>query len=96
MEDVRCPSCGFNPALLQAGDRAIRTPTHCVICSSPIGAAAGRPVAGSEPMVAEQHSEAGWATWLESRRIERWIWFLFMVGLAIAATIGLVRSAAGV
>ena len=34
-----------------------------------------------------------WLVWLESRRVERWIWFLFMVGLAIAATVGLVRGA---
>jgi hypothetical protein len=59
-----------------------------VICDAPLSR-------GTEiPAVRPDHGlEAMWAGWLECRRVERWIWFLFMVGLAIAATVGLIRGA---
>jgi len=30
------------------------------------------------------HVESNWARWLEQRRVERWIWFGFLAGLALA------------
>ena len=51
----------------------------------------------TKPMFLDKASPCGlenaWARWQEARRVERWIWFLFMVGLALAATIGLIRGA---
>ena len=28
--------------------------------------------------------ESHWARWLEQRRVERWIWFGFLIGLGLA------------
>ena len=70
------------------GDMKI-LPSRCVICNSPLSL--------TKPMLLDNASPSGleraWARWLEARRVERWIWFLFMVGLALAATIGLIRGA---
>ena len=64
-------------------------PSRCVICDSPL------PLNG--PMSVDSPGTSGlekaWASWQEARRVERWIWFLFLVGLAVAATIGLIRGA---
>ena len=56
-------------------------PTSCEIC----GAASGRRprVAVLEPSETSQ-VESHWARWLEQRRVERWIWFGFFSGLALA------------
>lgn len=86
MEEIRCPSCGFQPTLLGGTDEIQHLPSHCAICSSPMG---HRSVTRNPA----PRAETEWASWLESRRIERWIWFLFMVGLAAIATVGLVRGA---
>ena len=86
MEEIRCPACGFHPTLAGETDEIRQLPSHCAICSAPMR---HRSVVRSP----EPRADTGWASWLESRRIERWIWFLFMVGLAVIATIGLVRSA---
>lgn len=78
--------CGFHPTLVGESDEIQHLPTHCAICSAPMGhrTTTRKPV----PRV-----DTGWTSWLESRRIERWIWFLFMVGLAVTATVGLIRGA---
>ena len=56
-------------------------PTSCEIC----GAAFGR---RSRLLVLEtpeiSQVESHWARWLEQRRVERWIWFGFLIGLALA------------
>jgi hypothetical protein len=56
-------------------------PTSCEIC----GAAFGRRprVVVLDPLEASQ-VESHWARWLEQRRVERWIWFGFFTGLALA------------
>ena len=33
-----------------------------------------------------------WHDWMETRRLERWMWFLFVIGLVTAGVIGLLRS----
>ena len=70
------------------GDMKI-LPSRCQICDSPLSV--------STPLFVEtpgnSNLEKAWARWQEARRVERWIWFLFLVGLALAATIGLVRGA---
>lgn len=87
-DSTRCPACGFTPSLVGDDDGIIRLPSRCLICNTPLAQAADRPSGKPDPGL-----EAMWLVWLESRRVERWIWFLFMVGLAIAATVGLVRGA---
>ncbi|MAC20526.1 MAG: hypothetical protein CMJ23_12795 [Phycisphaerae bacterium] len=87
-ESTRCPACGFTPSLVGDDDGIIRLPARCLICNTPLARTADHPSRKPDPGL-----EAMWLAWLESRRVERWIWFLFMVGLAIAATVGLVRGA---
>ncbi|MAH66486.1 MAG: hypothetical protein CMJ27_08870 [Phycisphaerae bacterium] len=56
-------------------------PASCEIC----GAAFGRRprVVVLDPSESSQ-VESHWARWLEQRRVERWIWFGFFTGLALA------------
>ena len=74
--------------LAEHGDMKV-LPSRCVICDSPL--------ALDKPMLLDNTGQSGlekaWARWQEARRVERWIWFLFMIGLALAAAIGLVRGA---
>ena len=85
---VRCPSCGFKPEMLgEYGDMKV-LPSRCVICDCPLSL--------TRPTLIDHDGGSGlekaWASWQEARRVERWIWFLFMIGLALAATIGLIRG----
>lgn len=64
-------------------------PRRCVICDSPLTITSPTLIEES----GEQGLESSWSSWLEARRVERWIWFIFMIGLALAATIGLIRGA---
>ncbi len=36
--------------------------------------------------------DAAWRSWQHAVRLERWIWFVFAVGLLVAGVIGLVRG----
>lgn len=87
VEVHRCPSCGFAPGLLEDSGEPHPAATHCVICDCPLFQPEPEPIA-----TAESGLESAWLAWLEARRIERWIWFVFMIGLALAATIGLIRG----
>ena len=64
-------------------------PSRCIICDSPLSL--------TRPIFVDNSNSSGlvnaWSRWQEARRVERWIWFLFMIGLALAATIGLIRGA---
>lgn len=88
-EAIRCQSCGFSPTLLGDDGHPQALPDRCLICDAPLVPSNSSPTGHS----ALGGLESAWASWLEARRVERWIWFLFMVGLVLAATIGLIRGA---
>ena len=79
-ESVRCPTCGC--VQTTAGDtEAAARATSCEICGASLGRRPRVVVLESpEPSQVESH----WARWLEQRRVERWIWFGFLAGLALA------------
>ncbi|MCP4835336.1 MAG: hypothetical protein GY895_11315, partial [Phycisphaera sp.] len=83
-ESVRCPTCGCIQSTAEEtshpGPYAARA-TSCEICGAPLGQRSRVVVLESpEPSQVESH----WAQWLEQRRVERWIWFGFLAGLAVA------------
>ncbi|MCP4012031.1 MAG: hypothetical protein GY728_02865 [Phycisphaeraceae bacterium] len=87
-ESVRCPTCGCvqttDGDTEAAGPHAARyaaRATSCEICGASLGRRPRVVVLESpEPSQVESH----WARWLEQRRVERWIWFGFLAGLALA------------
>lgn len=58
--------------------------TTCRFCENPLPS-----VAWSSP---QDVAQLQWQEWMDSRRLERWIWFLFVLGMVIAGLLGLVRS----
>ncbi len=61
------------------GPQVVRS-TSCVICDAPFGRRTRVLVLEeSETSQVESH----WVRWLEQRRVERWIWFGFLTGLAL-------------
>ena len=80
----RCPNCGMSRGVLyELSGQAVLEAT-CRICESPLPA--------SEPDSTVSQPQIQWQQWMATRRLERWIWFLFTVGMVIAGIIGLVRS----
>ena len=61
--------------------------TTCQICDNPLPRhASSRRVSSREEL------QIQWQTWMSARRLERWIWFLFVIGIVAAGVIGLARS----
>lgn len=80
----RCPNCGMSRGVLyELSGQAVLEAT-CRICESPLPT--------SEPDSTVSQPQIQWQQWMATRRLERWIWFLFTVGLVIAGIIWLVRS----
>ena len=80
----RCPNCGMSRAVLyELSGQAVLEAT-CRICESPLSTPATNSTA-SQPQIQ-------WQQWMATRQLERWIWFLFMLGMVVAGIIGLVRS----
>jgi hypothetical protein len=83
---IRCRTCGCVQTAIEdchlAASRAPRS-TSCEICGASLGQRSRVVVLEApEPSPVESH----WARWLEQRRLERWIWFGFLTGLAFALT----------
>jgi hypothetical protein len=88
-DTLRCPRCGCDPRL--SGGVIGRT---CAICGGPLPAAGAARRQPSTAVLPNPHDEeSAWQAWQHSVRVERWIWFVFAVGLLVAGVIGLVRGA---
>lgn len=81
---IRCRACGC--LQIDGEDSALDRldaagSTACRICGAPLRRRPRRAVSeASEISEVESH----WMQWLEQRRLERWIWFGFLSGLALA------------
>ncbi|MDC0429309.1 hypothetical protein OAL71_01905 [Phycisphaerales bacterium] len=92
-EAARCPNCGFAPSL-HAGSTVNRhddqhatlgprdAEGRCPICDENIRPPVPRSRTSSQTA---SGIDLAWEGWLEQRRVERWLWFLFAGGLCCAA-----------
>jgi hypothetical protein len=98
-EVVRCPNCGFAPALhfgsstrshdeFQATFNPRDANAKCPICESSFHPPA-RTFRSSEAPASGV--DLAWEGWLEQRRVEHWLWFTFAAGLSIAVILFLWR-----
>ncbi|MDG2022598.1 MAG: hypothetical protein P8J59_11685 [Phycisphaerales bacterium] len=92
-EAARCPNCGFAPTLHTGSAPNPDDDGHatlgprdadcrCPICDTSIHPPARTPDTSSRPV---SGVDLAWEGWLEQRRVERWLWFLFAGGLCCAA-----------
>lgn len=84
----RCPRCGC------AGWVSSRVGTggpSCGICGHRPSLIVDRRQSATALMPDPSDEESVWRAWQESIRVERWIWFMFAVGLLVAGVVGLVR-----
>ena len=95
--EIRCPRCGmFQTSVNDSSGRIILQAT-CRICDNPLPLPDDQvddPAFGSHCSQRSHQAtpQIQWHDWMETRRLERWIWFLFVLGLVTAVVIGLLRS----
>ena len=84
-----CPGCGCAGTWAHdASSRGARV--TCRICGhQPAASTHGLPSTAVLPDPLDE--ESAWQAWQHSVRVERWIWFLFVVGLLAAGIVGLIR-----
>ena len=95
--EIRCPRCGmFQTSVDDSSGRTILHAT-CRICDNPLpfhdDEVEGAAIGSHRSQLSNQGTaQIQWHDWMETRRLERWIWFLFVLGLVTAVVIGLLRS----
>lgn len=84
-----CPGCGCAGTWARDAS-ATGSPVSCRICGHrPAATIPGRPTTAVLPDPLDE--ESAWQAWQHSVRVERWIWFLFVMGLLVAGVVGLIR-----
>lgn len=86
----RCPRCGCLDTATadRVGSASVRT---CRICGHRLPVARPSPDRATAVLPDPLDEESAWQTWQHAIHVERWIWFVFVVGLLVAGVVGLVR-----